>query len=66
MAETWVEIWHPEIEGTARRTLTSFEKIHEPKGWNLLDPSESETSNALVEHAWDEDEVDEEDEISDE
>lgn len=66
MAETWVEIWHPDIEGTALRTLTSFEKLHEPNGWQLVDVEESETSNALIAHAWDEDEADEEDEISDE
>lgn len=66
MAETWVEIWHPDVEGTALRTVTSFEKLHGPNGWQIVDDeSESETDNALTVHAWDEDEV-EEDEISDE
>lgn len=65
MAEVWVEIWHPEVEGTATRTLSSFKSLHESNGWQIVeDEPESATGSALTVHAWDEDEA-EEDEISD-
>ena len=35
--EKWVEIWHPEIDGTALVTETSFRKLREPKGWNIVE-----------------------------
>lgn len=66
MSEVWVEIWHPDVEGTALRTLSSYKNLHEGNGWQLVeDEPESETGNALTVHAWDEDDM-EEDEISDE
>ena len=37
MAEKWVAIWHPEIEGEALVTETSFRKLREPKGWLLVE-----------------------------
>ncbi len=39
MAEEWVEIKYPGIEGVARVTLDAFDKVYKAKGWKLSKPN---------------------------
>ena len=43
MAETWVKMEYPGVEGTALVPLASFNRLHKRKGWTLVDESEPET-----------------------
>jgi len=51
MAETWVEIVHPKIEGSEHLvTAGSFERLHEKKGWVLANaPKKSKAKKASAE-----------------
>lgn len=48
MAETWIYIEHPDVEGDpARVTLEAFLKMHEGKGWvAVADPPKSSSAEA--------------------
>ena len=43
MAETWVKMEYPGVEGTALVPLTSFNRLHKRKGWTLVDEPKPET-----------------------